>query len=294
MASVRCGSWSAVTSEEQIVILGRRGYRVETPWGRLPAGMSLGLVSQLAIDSTGRVYLLQRAFPSVLVFSAAGELEALWDHVRVFDGHGIYVSPDDRVFVIDRDAHEVLICDTSGKILQTLGRRNQPGSETPFNHPTDAVVAPDGEIYVSDGYGNSRVHRFAANGELKLSWGAPGAGPGQFTTPHAVWIDANDRVLIADRENNRVQVFDRSGAYLAEWRDLYHPMDICGCTDGSILVTDQVPRLSQFSLDGKLIGRCRPALNGAHGVWSDRHGNIFLAEMIPSRITKLSLLEDTS
>jgi hypothetical protein len=93
-------------------------------------------------------------------------------------------------------------------------------------------------------------------------------------------------VLVADRENNRVQIFDLGGGYLSEWRDLYHPMDIYGAADGSILVTDQVPRLSMFAADGTLIGRCRPALNGAHGVWGDEYGNIFLA-MIPSRITKL-------
>jgi peptidylglycine monooxygenase len=280
-----------VTCEEQIVILGQHRYRVETPWGRLPAGTSLGLVSQVAADSSGRVYLLQRAFPSVLVFSPSGQLEAMWEHVRIMDGHGIYVSPDDRVFVVDRDAHQILILDTVGQILQTLGIRNRPAPGQPFNHPTDVAVAPDGDIYVSDGYGNSSVHRFTAEGRLQMSWGTPGAAPGEFTTPHAVWIDAENRVLIADRENNRVQVFDREGTYLTEWRDLYHPMDICSYADGSILVTDQVPRLSLFSLDGRLTGRCRPALNGAHGVCADRQGNIFLAEMIPSRITKLTLLQ---
>ena len=126
-----------------------------------------------------------------------------------------------------------------------------------------------------------------------MSWGNPGAAAGEFTTPHAVWIDAENRVLVADRENNRVQVFDREGTYLTEWHDLYHPMDICGYINGSVLVTDQVPRLSLFSLNGRLIGRCRPALNGAHGAWADRHGNIFLAEMIPSRITKLTLLGES-
>lgn len=281
-----------MTSEEQIVVLGRRRYRVDTPWGRLPPGMNLGLVSQLAADSSGRVYLLQRAFPAVLVFAPSGELEALWDHVRILDGHGIYVSPDDRVFVVDRDAHQILIFDTDGRVLQTLGRRHHPSANAPFNHPTDVAVAADGEIYVTDGYGNSMVHRFAADGTLIRSWGKPGTGAGEFTTPHAVWIDADNHVLVTDRENNRVQAFDRSGEYLTEWGDLFHPMDICGDMEGSILVTDQVPRLSRYSRDGTLTGRCRPALNGAHGVWADRLGNIFLAEMIPSRITKLTPLAE--
>lgn len=279
-------------TEDQIVVLGTRRYRVDTPWEKMPAGEHLGLVSQLGCDSNGRVYLLQRAFPAVLVFAPTGELEARWDHVHIMDGHGIYVSPDDRVFVIDRDAHQVLIFDTAGQLLQTLGERHWPRHNSAFNHPTDVAVAPDGEMYVSDGYGNSLVHRFSADGRLLKSWGRPGDGAGEFTTPHAVWIDGRDRVLIADRENNRVQIFDRDGAYLGEWRDLYHPMDIGADENGGILVTDQVPRLSLFSLDGELVGRCRPALNGAHGISVDRNGNIFLAEMIPSRITKLTPLTD--
>lgn len=273
--------------EEQIVILGSRHYRVDTPWGVLPRGMQFGQVSQLTADSAGNVFVLQRAHPAILVFGPDGALIDAWDHLHILDGHGIAASPDDRIIVIDRDAHQVIFTDTKGKVLQTLGERHRPRHAAPFNHPSDAAVAPDGEIYVTDGYGNSLVHRFSAAGEHIASWGRPGDGPGEFTTPHAVWIDQSDRVLVADRENNRVQLFDRAGAYLEEWRDLYHPMDIYGLADGSILVTDQVPRLSMFAADGRLTGRGRPALNGAHGLWGDRQGNIFLAEMIPSRITKL-------
>jgi len=278
--------------EDQIVTLGSRLYRVDSPWGVLPRGMALGQVSQLTADSDGNVYLLQRAHPAVLVFDPDGILVDAWDHLRIMDGHGIAAAPDDRILIIDRDAHQVIIADTRGKLVQTLGERNRPRHAAPFNHPTDAAVSSDGEIYVTDGYGNSLVHRFSAAGEHIASWGKCGHGPGEFATPHAVWIDQADRVLVSDRENNRVQLFDRSGAYLGEWGDLFHPMDIYGLADGSILVTDQVPRLNMFAPDGRLTGRCRPALNGAHGIWGDRRGNIFLAEMIPSRITKLVPLPD--
>lgn len=279
--------------EEQIVVLGDRRYRVETPWGVLPRGMELGQVSQLAADSRGNVYLLQRAHPAVLVFEPTGALTAAWDHLRIMDGHGIAASPRDRILITDRDAHQVIITDTEGKVLLTLGERHRPRNAAPFNHPADAAIAPDGEIYIADGYGNSLVHRFSPDGEHIASWGRPGDGAGEFTTPHAVWIDSLDRVLVADRENNRVQIFDRGGSYLGEWRDLYHPMDMYGMPDGSMLVTDQVPRLSMFAPDGRLTGRCRPALNGAHGIWGDPQGNIFLAEMVPARITKLVPLDAT-
>jgi sugar lactone lactonase YvrE len=277
-------------TEEQIVVLGTRRYRVDTPWGVLPSGHEFGLISQLAVDREANVYVLQRTHPAIAVFEPSGKFLRYWEHVHIMDGHGIAITPDDRLIVVDRDAHHVLFFDTSGKLLQTLGERNRPHFGKPFNHPTDVSVAGDGEIYVADGYGNSMVHRFAADGTLKSSWGSPGDGPGQFTTPHAIWVDRLDRVLVVDRENNRVQIFDREGYYLSAWTDFFHPMDLYEDDRGMVYVTDQVPRLSMLAAEGRLAGRARPALNGAHGIWGDHRGNLFLAEMIPSRITKLTLI----
>jgi DNA-binding beta-propeller fold protein YncE len=278
------------TGESLVAVLGDRRYRVEHDWGRLPADMRLGQVSQVAVDSRGRVYVFQRAEPPVLVFESTGGFRGPLAERRIADAHGIAVAPDDRVFLVDRDAHQILIFDPEGRLLGTLGERHRPRFCAPFNHPADAAVAPDGEIYVADGYGNSMVHRFAASGEHMQSWGRPGKGPGEFTTPHAVWIDRQDRVLVADRENDRVQVFDRAGRYLTEWRDFYHPMDIYEDADGLIYVTDQIPRLSQLAPDGRLIGRCRPSFNTPHGVWGNAQGAIFLAEMSPSQIVRLAPL----
>ena len=280
-----------MSQDEQIVILGNRRYRVDTPWGTLPSGCQFGLISQLTVDRRGCVYVLQRTHPSVLVFHSTGGYVGSWDNVRIMDGHGIAVTHDDRVIVVDRDAHEIIFFDTHGRRLQSIGERNSPHLGKPFNHPTDVATAVDGDIYVADGYGNSMVHRFAADGTLKSSWGSPGRGPGEFSTPHAVWVDRLNRVLVADRENNRVQVFDREGNYLSAWTDFYHPMDIFEDDRGMVFVTDQVPRLSMLNDKGHLLGRSRPALNGAHGIWGDRDGNLYLAEMIPSRVTKLTLLE---
>ena len=124
-----------------------------------------------------------------------------------------------------------------------LGERHVPRLQAPFNHPTDVAVAPDGDIYVSDGYGNSAVHCFAPTGECRRTWGCPGTGPGEFSTPHAIWVDRSGRVLVADRENNRVQIFGREGEYLDEWGDFYHPMDIYEDDRGMVYVTDQTPQL---------------------------------------------------
>lgn len=276
--------------ESLVVALGDRRYRVERPWGAPPAEIKLAAVSQLAVDSRGRVYVFQRVDPPVVVFEANGEFCVAWGQGRIADAHGICISRDDRVFLVDRDAHQILIFTPDGEQIGALGTRNMPRFQAPFNHPTDIAVAADGDIYVADGYGNSAVHRFSPSGEWKRSWGKPGSGPSQFTTPHAVWVDRLDRVLVADRENDRVQLFDRDGEYLGEWRDFYHPMDIYGDERGMIFVTDQVPRVSMLSSDGTLTGRCRGVWNAAHGISGNAAGDLFLAEVQPSRVTKLSLI----
>ena len=215
-----------------------------------------------------------------------------WGAGQIIDGHGIFIGPGDIVWIADRDAHQILAFDTKGSLVQTVGERHRPHFQRPFNHVTDIAVAPNGDLYACDGYGNSTVHHFAPDGTPKRTWGRPGTGPGEFTTPHAIWVDDRERVLVADRENDRVQVFDLDGEYLEEWGDFYHPMDIFVDADGMIYVTDQIPRISQLASDGTLVGRCRPALYLPHGVYGDSRGNLYLAEVTPSdRVTKLAPLD---
>ncbi len=278
-----------------IVRLGQQRYRVARPWGDLPAGD--GLVTDVACDSRGHVFVLLRYDRFVGATGAAAMVElapdgsrlAIWCDDRITDAHMLAAGPDDRLYVVDRDAHQIVIFSPEGEKVGSIGNRDRPGE--PFSHPCDVAVAPWGDIYVADGYGASQVHRFDANGNLLATWGEPGDGPGQFTTPHAIWALPDERVIVADRENNRLQVFDRDGNCAAIWTDHHKPMDIFADSAGRIYVTDQVPRLSLLSGDGKLIGRCRPVLNGAHGVWGDAAGNLYLAEISPSRVTRLTPTE---
>ena len=262
-------------------------YDVVRPWGVLPAGWSLGLVSHVAVDSKDRVYFYQRKDPPILVFDRDGNFLTGWGDGRLRDAHGIYAGADDHLYVCNRDEHEVLKVTPEGKIVLTLGHRGRPALQAPFNHPADVAVAPNGEIYVADGYGNSAIHRFSAEGKHLESWGAPGAGRGQFTTPHGIWVDRRERVLVADRENNRVQLFGPEGDFYGEWTDLYHPMDIYVDGTGTVYVTDQIPRITMYSPDGRMLSRGRPVTMGAHGVWGDSHGNLYLAEVAVNQVTKL-------
>ena len=273
------------------VLLESNRYRVDRFWGEFPEG-ELGLVSQLAVDSKGAVYVFQRAGPPVVVFEPNGVWRASWGQGVIADPHGISIDRHDRIWLVDRDSHQVLCATPDGEIERVLGERHYPNFQAPFNHPTAVALAEDDEIYVADGYGNACIHRFSPAGEWRQTWGRPGVGPGEFSTPHGVCIDSLNRVLVADRENDRVQLFSRDGIYLSQWGGFYHPMDLCEETPGRVLVTDQIPRLSLMSPNGELLGRCRPVWNTPHGIAKRFDGDIFLTEMNPSSITRLALLKE--
>ncbi|MGD9885581.1 MAG: hypothetical protein AB7U95_36325 [Reyranella sp.] len=280
-----------MTDERYTVILGDRRYAVHRKWARLPDRQDFGFISDLMVDADGLVHVAQRGTDRpILVFDRTGCLAGVWGEGVLAEPHYINAALDNSILVADRDAHQVLRFDRSGKLVQALGKRHWPSLDAPFNHPTAAAQAADGEIYVADGCGNSNVHRFAADGTLIATWGGPGTGPGAFTTPHAIWVDRFGKVLVGDRENNRVQVFDRDGTFLAAWGDFYHPMQIWVDDRDMVFVTDQIPRISLLDRDGRLVGRCRGAINGAHGLGGDAHGNLYLAELPPQEITKLERL----
>jgi 6-bladed beta-propeller len=272
-----------------IVALGEKRYRVERPWGDLPNGS----VSDVTVDSRGHVFVLLRwdpladtTSPRVIELDPDGCRLAAWGEQMIADSHMLAAAPDDRLFIVDRDAHEVVICSGDGQRLGGLGTRHRPLE--PFNHPTDVAIAPGGDICVSDGYAGHRVHHFDAQGCFVRSWGELGAGPGQFVNPHAIWILRDGRVVVVDRENDRLQVFDLEGKLLMVWSGFRKPLDVWGDADDNLYVTDLVPTLTKVAPDGRRLGRCRPVLNGAHGIWGDGQGRLYLAEPNPSRVTRLT------
>jgi sugar lactone lactonase YvrE len=279
-----------MTRHTLFVTLAGQRYRIERPWGEIPAGA--GRVTDVTADAEGRIFVLLRQdpyvdaeAPAVIVLAPDGRRIGAWGGAEIADGHMLTCAPDGRIFVVDRDAHEIIVFDREGRRLGGLGQRDV--ADAPFNAPSDIAFAPDATILVADGYGASRIHRFTPEGRLMSSWGGPGAAPGQFATPHAIWVRPDAAVVVADRENNRVQVFDEAGRFIEAWTDFHKPMALFGLADGTVMVTDAIPRLSRMGEGGALVGRCRPVLNGAHGMWIDPSGHVLLAEGNPSRLTRL-------
>ena len=281
-----------MASHELIVALGDRLYRVERPFGSWPR--NTGFVTDVAVDPRGHVFVMLRHDPlvhpndpRVIELAPDGAYLRGWGGDLIADSHMLTADAAGRILAVDRDMHEVIICSPAGERLGGLGQRGVPLA--PFNHPTDVHVSAWGEIYVSDGYAASRVHRFDAAGTLILTWGSHGSGDGQFGWPHAIWTFADGRVVVVDRTSNRVQVFDREGRHLESWGEFYQPVAIWGDDEGCAYVSDMVPSLQKVGPKGERLGRCRPMLNGAHGIFGTPEGDILLAEGNPSRITRLRL-----
>jgi len=269
---------------------GAARYRMIRPWHRDTPQARLRNLSQLAVDSRGRVFVLQREAPHVMIFAASGELESTFDDPRLTSGHGIFIDAHDQVYLVSYDAHQVLAFDADLRLRFALGEFNTPHWQAPFNHPTDVAVAPDGELYVTDGYGNACVHRFSAQGEHLQTWGTVGDGPGEFATPHGAWVLPDNRVAVCDRENDRVQIFDREGGYLTQWRHFVRPMDIW-CDGTHVFVADQAPRITRLNLEGQIVGRMRTFGVYPHGLWGDAQGSLYVAEQGPTMcVTKYAFV----
>ncbi|MBI1928726.1 hypothetical protein HYR99_31335 [Candidatus Poribacteria bacterium] len=257
-------------------------YEVVPGWGQIP---QLGLVSGVACDSADRVYVFNRSpQPAVLVFNQDGKFLSSWGEDIFKKPHGIWMSPNDEIYTTDTVDHTVRKFSLSGELLMTLGTVDKPGAlGMPFNQPTRAVLSQSGELYVSDGYGQSRVHRLTPDGEVIVSWGAPGKGPD-------VTVDKNERVYILDRGNLRCQIFNSNGEYLTEWGALRSPNDLFIDADDVIHIAEGGQRITIMTVEGEVIGRwgekgTAPGQfsDSPHGIWIDSHGDLYVSEVISEK-----------
>jgi DNA-binding beta-propeller fold protein YncE len=281
---------------------GKYTYSVIHDWAKLPAGETFAMVSAVATDAQDRVYAFQRKDPPIAVFDRQGKFLTSWGNGAFLFAHGIFIA-NDTVYLTDRDSSVCLMYTLDGKPIQMLGRHGvhsdtgceKPGdlvprAAGPFNYPSELVPAPSGDLYVSDGYRNARVHRFTWDGQLKKSWGEPGkTAPGQFHLPHSLVV-AHEKVYVCDRENHRLQVFDLDGKFLELWTDIQRPMDISVDRDGMLVVSEgsvnnSSARISILDTAGKVLSRfdCR---GPGHGSWVDSHGDIYVGLNNPGGVDK--------
>ena len=262
-------------------------YQVIKGWGQGPDGRTLGIATGVAVDSQDKVYVVDREpNPAVVVYDRDGRVLSSWGEDFLSLPHEIFIDSEDRLYIADCGDHTVRICTTEGQILKMLGTPGKAGAPgEPFNMPTRAVLSPSGDIYVSDGYGQHQIHQFSPDGILLNTWGKEGAAPGQFTLPHNVFTDREGRVLVADREtNNRIQIFDPDGGFLSEWPGRLGPCGLYIDADDTVYIAEG-GGVSIFNRDGKLLtcwnvlGGPDDMAHGAHGIWVDRHGDIYIGEV---------------
>ena len=287
---------------------GKYRYELVDGWAKYPEEWSFLDICGLSTDSQDRVYILNRGAHPVMVFDREGNLLTSWGEGLFERAHGSCVDADDSVWCTDDVDHTVRKFTPEGKLLMTLGTKGQPSdtgyvkkpnlfhslatimrSGPPFNRPTGVALSSSGEIYVTDGYGNARVHKFSPDGTLLLSWGEPGYALGQFDLPHAVWVDKQDRVWVTDRENCRIQIFNAEGKFLSQWTDLGRPTDLCMDSEGIVYISELSPsRLSIFTLDGKLLARWgnegeknkeEALFLGPHDLAVDSRGDIYVGDV---------------
>ena len=299
--------------------MARIEFEVIQGWEKLPEGWRFVEVAGVATDSDDRVYAFNRGEHPMIVFDADGSFIEAWGEGIFTNPHGLHIGPDDRVYAADNFDHTVRVFSRSGELLETLGEKDKPADTgfvagmtpvqyggDPFNMVTNVALSRSGELYVSDGYGNARVHKFSSDLEYEFSWGEPGTGPGEFRLPHAIAIDEGDRIYVADRENSRVQVFAPDGTYITEWNHVTRPDDLFIDSEGFIYVAElgeragrrpdveilpHMPhaRVSVLDLDGEVVTRfggddpVRPGnFFAPHGIWADSRGDLYVAEVVYS------------
>jgi DNA-binding beta-propeller fold protein YncE len=313
---------TVATQSDVVFGSGKYRFRAVPNWPRMPDGWSFVEVVGIAVDSRDRAFVFCRGEHPVMIFEPDGRFVGAWGEGVFNRPHGITVGPEGDVWCTDDKGHTVRKFTADGKLLLTLGQNGRP-SDTgiqgmdyrtitrpgpPFNMPTNVAFSPSGDLYITDGYGNARVHKFSPAGRLLMSWGSAGSGPGEFNLPHGIAIDRKGLVYVADRENSRIQVFSPEGQFVTQWTDTGRPMQICFDRDDRAFVCDvgfraglfawQTPPpppvrgayVSVFDRDGKLLSRfggsedpCAPGdFYAPHGICVDSAGAVYVGEVVMS------------
>lgn len=294
-----------VSAFPQVSKLPDLGYKPAADPLSLPAGMNFGEAAGVALNSRGHIYVFHRGSKPLVEFDSQGRFVRTIADGLIKSAHGLRVDADDNIWITDIGAHLVLKLNPEGRVLMVLGKNDWPGEFSEprydlalFNQPTDVAFGPGGDIYVSDGYGNSRVMKFDKNGRFVKAWGKKGKGPGEFDLPHAIAVDKKGLVYVGDRENRRIQVFDAEGSFIKEWTDIGYPYGITITPDQNLYLADgKNERILKMNLEGKTLGaigepgKGRGQFGWAHSVAVSSAGEIYVAEILNWRVQKFVKLK---
>ena len=281
---------------------GKYTYEVHNDWAQVPPGWEMPAAA-VTVDSQDRVYAFNRAQDHpVVVFDREGNYLSSWGKGLIAFAHSILADQEDNIWLVDRNHGQVLKFTPEGKLLMTIGtadHRSDTGVDPtdfssdaytsvthggePFNMPAGIALNASGDVFIADGYANCRVHRFSPEGVHLLSWGDPGNGPGQFNLPHGVWIDREGRVLVADRENDRVQIFTQDGDYISTWAThLIGPALFYVDDDDTVYIPEHNGGLiSILTLEGERLAQWGSmAYRSCHGICVDSHGDIYVVQPV--------------
>jgi hypothetical protein len=290
-----------------IVKSGSFTFRIDVNWAKLPKGWELVDVADIVVDSNDRVIVNSRGGHPIIIFDKDGNILSSWGEGLFVRPHGMTIGPDGLLYCTDDLEHTVKKFTLDGKLLQTIGTPGKSAelmSGEPFNLPTKVAFEPGtGNLYISDGYGNPRVHKYTSSGERLFSWGRSGVEVGEFDVPHSICTDRQGFVYVADRENHRIQVFDDGGRYITQWNNMYRPcgfyitqgdpqLAIIGQNSSSLKVNSMFLNIgacvSIHELSGKQIARIGAPIPGEdtidqfhapHAVAMDSHGDIYVGEV---------------
>jgi sugar lactone lactonase YvrE len=279
------------------------GYRPVPDIFKLPPGVNFGPCSSVAVNSKGNIFVFNRGARALMEFNGRGKfLRDLAQGVFTLP-HGLRVDAEDNIWATDTGSHIVVKMDPKGRILMVLGIKGNTNEWHPaghlrcFNEPNDVAFAPDGAIYVSQGHGKgeSRVLKFDAEGNFLKTWGGEGASPGQFKQPHSIVTDTKGHLHVADRSNQRIQVFDADGTFVRETKHPGTPCGLCLMRDGKhlMLAHGHAGKIIKLDLNGKVLGATGGQGKGpncygeAHFLALDRKEDIYVADTLNWRVQKL-------
>jgi DNA-binding beta-propeller fold protein YncE len=295
-------------------------YQVDEAWLALREAARFVEVAGVATDSRNRVFVFSRGETPIMVFDREGHFQFSWGEGLFARPHGITIGPDDAVYITDDLDHTIRKFTPDGALLLTFGKsgvasdtgatsqdfRSIRRAGAPFHYPTNVALAADGSLYISDGYGNACVHKFSSDGRHLLSWGEPGAGPGQFHLPHGIAVGPDATVAVADRENSRLQFFSPDGQFLREWTQIARPCQVAIDAHGVVYVAELgykagmwpgtvAPgpdatggRVSIFDPAGEVLARwgggsdpCAPGdFFAPHDICRDSRGDLYVGEVV--------------